>query len=192
MKKQIVRVALMGVLTGMVGLSAGTASAGWGNNNHGPYGYNDWPEWTPMYWMEEMSNEFDNNGWGNNRGYYGPDGYYYDYNDWPEWTPMYWMQEMANEFDNNGWGNNWNNNWNNPNRAYGPPPVYGQPPMYGPRPYNYPPAYTPYGSGPGFQAPPMAPNQIPQPLPPKQGQAAQAPNAPPMMTPPPGLSLIHI
>ena len=23
------------------------------------YDCNDWPEWTPMYWMEEMSNEFD-------------------------------------------------------------------------------------------------------------------------------------
>jgi hypothetical protein len=25
------------------------------------YDCNDWPEWTPMYWMEEMSDEFDDN-----------------------------------------------------------------------------------------------------------------------------------
>jgi len=29
---------------------------GFGNNN----GCNDWPEWTPMYWMEEMSGNNDN------------------------------------------------------------------------------------------------------------------------------------
>lgn len=38
----------------------------------GPYGYyyeeNDWPEWTPMYWMEEFMNEFDND---NDNSYYG-------------------------------------------------------------------------------------------------------------------------
>lgn len=47
---------------------------GSGNNGEwkmGPYGYyydeNDWPEWTPMYWMEEFMNEFDDN----NDNYYG-------------------------------------------------------------------------------------------------------------------------
>jgi hypothetical protein len=27
----------------------------WGGNNWGNNGYNDWPVFTPMYWMEEMS-----------------------------------------------------------------------------------------------------------------------------------------
>ena len=39
------------------------ASAWWGNDY-----YNDWPVWTPMYWMEEMENEWDDD-------YYGPYGY---------------------------------------------------------------------------------------------------------------------
>ena len=32
-----------------------------GGDDCPPWAYdcNDWPEWTPMYWMEEMSNEFD-------------------------------------------------------------------------------------------------------------------------------------
>ena len=32
-----------------------------GSNDCPPWEYdcNDWPEWTPMYWMEEMSNEWD-------------------------------------------------------------------------------------------------------------------------------------
>jgi hypothetical protein len=41
------------------------ASAGWfgGNNSGWNNGYddNDWPEWTPMYWMEEMMDEWDDN-----------------------------------------------------------------------------------------------------------------------------------
>ena len=40
----------------------------------GPYGpyyeENDWPEWTPMYWMEEMANGFDDNE-NDYGGYYG-------------------------------------------------------------------------------------------------------------------------
>lgn len=39
------------------------ASAGWfgGNNSWNDYyDDNDWPEWTPMYWMEEMMDEWDN------------------------------------------------------------------------------------------------------------------------------------
>ncbi|MBJ6608935.1 MAG: hypothetical protein JG718_01105 [Candidatus Thiothrix moscowensis] len=57
----------------IVGLSllvlSATASAGdfFGGNNGewkmGPYGpyyeESDWPEWTPMYWMDEMMNSFD-------------------------------------------------------------------------------------------------------------------------------------
>lgn len=55
---------------------ASTASAdffGSGNNGEwktGPYGSyweeNEWPEWTPMYWMQEMSDSFSND---NNNGF---------------------------------------------------------------------------------------------------------------------------
>jgi hypothetical protein len=37
-----------------------TAYASWfgsNNNSYGGYDDNDWPEWTPMYWMEEMMDE---------------------------------------------------------------------------------------------------------------------------------------
>jgi hypothetical protein len=54
-----------------------SASAGWfGNNNDWDYDDNDWPEWTPMYWMEEMMDEWDNDDdedWYRYGGYgYGP------------------------------------------------------------------------------------------------------------------------
>ena len=66
-----------------------TAQANWfggGNNGewkmgpNGPYwDQSDWPEWTPMYWMEEFMDNWDNNdnGWSNggnygNYGNYGP------------------------------------------------------------------------------------------------------------------------
>ena len=46
------------------------ASAFWGNNGNNGWGngggYNDWPVFTPMYWMEEMSDS-----WDNNDDYYG-------------------------------------------------------------------------------------------------------------------------
>ncbi len=43
-------------------MASNVASAGWFGNNNDMYGYddNDWPEWTPMYWMEEMMDEWDN------------------------------------------------------------------------------------------------------------------------------------
>jgi len=43
------------------------ASAWWGG---GPWNYNAWPVWTPMYWMEEMSDE-----WGGNDYWGGPWGH---------------------------------------------------------------------------------------------------------------------
>ena len=52
-----------------------SAQANWfGSNNGewktGPYGpywdESDWPVWTPMYWMDEMMDSFDNNNWGGN------------------------------------------------------------------------------------------------------------------------------
>ena len=66
---------LFGLLVSM------SANAGWfGNNNSwGNNGYDDsdWPEWTPMYWMEEMFDNFDDDDDYYRRGPYGyaPYGY---------------------------------------------------------------------------------------------------------------------
>ncbi|HIO97808.1 MAG TPA: hypothetical protein EYG71_07780 [Leucothrix sp.] len=58
-----------------------TSSANWfggGNNGewkmgpNGPYwDESDWPEWTPMYWMEEFMDEFGNNNWGGGNNNFG-------------------------------------------------------------------------------------------------------------------------
>ncbi|MDB4522084.1 sulfur globule protein CV1, partial [Gammaproteobacteria bacterium] len=48
-----------------------SASAFWGNNGWGNGGgYNDWPVFTPMYWMEEMSDSWDDDDYYG--GGYGP------------------------------------------------------------------------------------------------------------------------
>ncbi len=96
-------------------LLASSASADFGDGGKWemtPYGprwdENDWPEFTPMYWMEEFSNEMDNdddedyyrygrNGMGDGMPYRG--WYDDDDNDWPEFTSMYWMEEFADEMD---------------------------------------------------------------------------------------------
>lgn len=46
------------------------ASAGWFGSNNNGWDDNDWPVWTPMYWMDEMMNE-----WDDDDDYYGPYGY---------------------------------------------------------------------------------------------------------------------
>ena len=48
-----------------------------GGNDCPPWAYdcNDWPVWTPMYWMEEMSNAWDNNNYYDNYYPYGGYGY---------------------------------------------------------------------------------------------------------------------
>ena len=39
----------------------------WKMGPNGPYwDESDWPEWTPMYWMEQFMDEWDNNNWGGN------------------------------------------------------------------------------------------------------------------------------
>jgi hypothetical protein len=71
MKKLFLAIALTAILV------TTNANAFWGGNNNGWGGgdYNDWPVWTPMYWMEEMENEFDDNDWGNGGYGGGPYGY---------------------------------------------------------------------------------------------------------------------
>ncbi|MDD5394094.1 MAG: hypothetical protein PHE17_13865 [Thiothrix sp.] len=108
----------------LIGLSllavSATANANFFDSNNGEwkmgpngpyYEESDWPEWTPMYWMEEMSDSFsddnDDSGFGN-------------------------MPFMGG---NNSFGNMpfmGNNNNNYPMMPYGAPMGYGQAPMMAP------------------------------------------------------------
>jgi len=125
---------------------AQSASAFWGDSWSGNNGYNDYPTWTPMYWMDEMFNTFDGNNFGGNN--------------MP--TPWGW-----NRGGNNG-GYNSNNGYY-PQQGYGygyPQGGYQQPYAYSP--YGYAPqqqapmyqqspyGYAPYGYAPQ-QAMPAAP-----------------------------------
>ena len=64
----------------LLAFSAGANADFFGGNNGewkmGPYGpyyeESDWPEWTPMYWMEEMMDSFDDeDSYGGNNGFMG-------------------------------------------------------------------------------------------------------------------------
>ena len=68
MNKLIIKIICLAMLLGVVNSVGardffGSNRGGFGNSGYGDY--NDWPVWTPMYWMEEMFG--DNNGFGNNR-----------------------------------------------------------------------------------------------------------------------------
>ena len=52
MKKLFASSLLAGLL---VSSTVYAGCCGWGSD--GPYDDNDWPEWTPMYWMEEFFND---------------------------------------------------------------------------------------------------------------------------------------
>lgn len=58
----------------LVSYNAQASNDFFGGDDCPPWAYdcNDWPVWTPMYWMEEMSNE-----WDNNNDYYPYGGYGY-------------------------------------------------------------------------------------------------------------------
>lgn len=65
------KVSLLAVLAATL-VASGSASADWFGDRWGSgNGYNDWPVWTPMYWMEEMADSVDNNGWGGRNNGYG-------------------------------------------------------------------------------------------------------------------------
>lgn len=56
----------------------------WKMGPNGPYwDESDWPEWTPMYWMEEFMDSWDNNNWGGNNYGYGNYNYAAPYNAYP-------------------------------------------------------------------------------------------------------------
>lgn len=64
MNRSLVRVI---ILFSLFGVAQSTAAKDWfgSNNRFGGFGNsngdcNDWPDWTPMYWMEEMSGSDDN------------------------------------------------------------------------------------------------------------------------------------
>ena len=72
MKKYLLVIALV-ISSFSVTVSTHADWFGGGNNGEwkqGPYGpywdESDWPEWTPMYWMEEFMDEFSGNSWGGN------------------------------------------------------------------------------------------------------------------------------
>jgi len=100
-----------------------------GGNDCPPWEYdcNDWPEWTPMYWMEEMSDEWDNNDddyyrYGGMGPYGMPGGYGMPYGGMPYGGMPYGGGMMP------------------PPAPYG----YGAPP---PAPYGYGAPQAPYGYG---------------------------------------------
>jgi hypothetical protein len=116
----------------------------WKMGPQGPYyEESDWPEWTPMYWMEEMMDSFDDDdsGYGNN-GFMGG------------------MPFMGNNNNFGGMPFMGNNNNNYPVMPYGAPMMapmpYAQqpmmaPPMMAPMPIPAaPPAAVP---GPAIAAP---------------------------------------
>jgi hypothetical protein len=66
--KAVLVAMLFGLLGGMNSMIASADFFGGDDCPPWEYDCNDWPEWTPMYWMEEMENEWDDD-------YYGPYGY---------------------------------------------------------------------------------------------------------------------
>ncbi len=108
------------------------------------YDCNDWPEWTPMYWMKEFSDSFDNNNdyWG--YGPYGPPPVYgpAPYGPPPGIAPAPYGRPLP------------------PPPGVGPAPApYGRPlppPGFAPAPYGRPPVPpAPYGR-------PVPPRPAPQ------------------------------
>lgn len=164
-------------------MSTASVQAGWfGNDNY--WDDDDWPEWTPMYWMDEMFND-DDDYWG------GPWG------GGPGWGRGW-------GFTPNFSGPNFNPNFGGPNfnpnfRPMPAPPMgyYGMPVPYGPPtggPNLPPPNFVPpqgaapgavppggmrpqFGPGPRFNPnmPPMMPGMMPPPQMAPKGAPAKAP-----------------
>lgn len=107
-------------LIALIGFSVSLpVSAYWGD---GWGGYNSWPTWTPMYWMEEMFDSVDDDGYG-----YRPWGGR-RYGGYPQWGygsapyyPPYYAQRGFGPY-------------------YGYQMPYYQSSPYGYMPYAYPPA----------------------------------------------------
>ena len=118
-------------VAGFMGLSAQQAAAGccgFGHDN--PWDDNDWPEWTPMYWMEEFADDLDDD-----NGYYPPP---WAYGGYPPPPPYYYYGAPP------AYGPP---TYDTP-RGYAPPPP---PPGYAPPPP--PPGFAPPPPPPGFEPP---------------------------------------
>jgi len=64
--------ASVSVTTTQADMFGGGNNGEWKMGPNGPYwDESDWPEWTPMYWMEEFMDEWDNNDWGGGNNWGG-------------------------------------------------------------------------------------------------------------------------
>lgn len=130
MKRHICLLSTIGLMVSL------TAQANW--NGSAPWNNANWPQWTPMYWMDEMSDRMDccNDPW--------QDG---NWNNWP--------------------GAPWSGANNNQYHQPAPQPhPYLQPPQYAPNmgypPANYAPDWIPQPYGIAPSHPTMTPQPMPQ------------------------------
>jgi len=106
------RMLVMVIAGWLLTLQVQAGCCGWGGD--GPWDDNDWPEWTPMYWMEEFFDDDDYDYYPPPPSYYAPPSYGYMP---PGVVPYY---------------------------GYAPPPRYGSVPYAPPPPAVYgPPGYPP-------------------------------------------------
>ncbi len=127
----------------VVAFTSINAHAFWGGNNDffGGNGWgNNWPVWTPMYWMEEFTGD------NNYNDYYG------NANPWSA-APLNNMP-FTNQHNGNPWGQN-GVNANFPPNGYSP--YIGGRPNAG-YPAGYPQGYRPLS---GFQNMPLVPSRGP-------------------------------
>lgn len=146
MKKFLIGLSLL-ALTSIVSAADFFGSGNNGEWKNGPYGpyweSNDWPEWTPMYWMQEMADSFGNN---NDNNYGG-------------WNmPFFGNGSSFGGVMPFGNGSNFGGMPFFGNNPYG-----GMPYGYGaPMPYPYPQPMMPYGAPMPYGA---APAPMPAPVP---------------------------
>jgi hypothetical protein len=112
----------------------------WKMGPNGPYyEKNDWPEWTPMYWMDEMMDSFDDNN--DNSSGFGNMPFMGNNNSNGFGNMPFMGNNNGNGFGNMPFMGNNNNNY--------PPMVYGAPMM------------APQMMPPQMGAPMMAPQMMP-------------------------------
>lgn len=79
----------------------------WKMGPNGPYwDESDWPEWTPMYWMEEFMDEWDNNdnNWGGNNFGFDNNNYGSPYGGGYGMSPYGYQQPYGYSMPNAGYG----------------------------------------------------------------------------------------
>ena len=104
----------IGLLLAALMLVIATEANAWWGGDRWDDGWNDWPVWTPMYWMEEMEDEWDDDYYGPYR--YGPYGYPgYGYGGYPYGGYGY---------PGNGYGGQPYGGYGYPGYGYGGQPYY--------------------------------------------------------------------